>query len=204
MTKVYIVDIKEFMSESNQSSKQAFLNKYTPAVSQQRQEKIKAFYFIDDKIRSLTAYLLLSSVLKKHYGVEGVLDFQVGYNGKPYLNDYKDIFFNISHCTNFVACIVGDQEVGIDIQDPFPFDLDIANLICSPEELETLVANSQVEKKRQLNRIWVLKEAYIKFTGQGMLAALKKIDFSTEEKQKRQDATLICIEKGSYYLGICF
>lgn len=203
MNTVYILDIQDFIGESNQNTKEAFLNKYMPTVSHQRQEKVRSFYFTDDKIRSLAAYLLISRALSENYAVEGVLEFAVGHNGKPYLKNYKDIFFNISHCKNFVACIVGEAEVGIDIQDPFPFDQDIANYICSKEELKTLANGNTMNNKKQLNRIWVLKEAYIKFTGEGLLADLKKIDFSSKEKQNRQETMLVFKETALYNLAIC-
>lgn len=203
MNKVYILNMKNFLEENSKVSKEEFLNKHIFTVSMQRQDKVKAFYFIDDKIRSLSAYLLLSKALKEDYMIDNLQEFKVTSSGKPYLKNNKNIFFNISHCKNFVACIIGNDDVGIDIQDPFSFDRDIAKQICSKEELKTLNNINETHNKRQLNRIWVLKEAYTKFTGQGLLADLKSIDFSTKEKQKRQDATLTFIEDELYNLGIC-
>ena len=203
MNRVYILKIKEFINESSKSTKEEFLNKYISTVTLQRQEKIKRFYFIDDKIRCLVAYLLLFKILKEDYKIENFQEFRLDDNGKPYLKNNKNLFFNISHCENFVACIVGEGEVGIDIQDPFPYDIDIAKQICSKEELETLTNNNEIDNERQINRIWVLKEAYTKFTGEGLLADLKNIDFSSEKKQNRQEFTLSYIEAEFYNLGIC-
>ena len=45
-------------------------------------------------------------------------DYEIAYNsqGKPYFLSNREIFFNISHSSNYVACVIGDRPVGIDIE----------------------------------------------------------------------------------------
>lgn len=51
-------------------------------------------------------------------------DYEIAYNsqGKPYFLSNCEIFFNISHSSNYVACVIGDRPVGIDIEKPVKVD----------------------------------------------------------------------------------
>lgn len=51
-------------------------------------------------------------------------DYEIAYNsqGKPYFLSNREIFFNISHSSNYVACVIGDRPVGIDIEKPAKVD----------------------------------------------------------------------------------
>lgn len=45
-------------------------------------------------------------------------DYEIAYNsqGKPYFFCQIVKFFNISHSSNYVACVIGDRPIGIDIE----------------------------------------------------------------------------------------
>lgn len=51
-------------------------------------------------------------------------DYEIAYNsqGKPYFSSNCEIFFNISHSSNYVACVIGNRPVGIDIEKPAKVD----------------------------------------------------------------------------------
>lgn len=86
-------------------------------------------------------------------------------NGKPYFKNSK-IYFSISHSSEYVACIVSDNEIGIDIQKirRIPDNL---NIVFNEDELEL--------SSFELLKLWTKKEAIIKARGLNM-QHMKKIN----------------------------
>lgn len=98
-----------------------------------------------------------------------------GLHGKPYLADYPDVHFNISHSGQYVACAVCDRPVGIDIQKMVPYRPEIAVNVCNQEEMAQL--NASTEWEREFAQIWAKKEAFVKLTGDGIAGELKNLRF---------------------------
>ena len=109
-------------------------------------------------------------------------------NGKPYLPDYPDFHYNISHSGGIVACAASDSPVGIDIQqisdDPVRI-LKIAAHFFSQEEQQELnfrhqeknpntgaasnsCSNDEQDLCHLFCRFWTARESYIKLTGRGL------------------------------------
>ena len=70
------------------------------------------------KKQILTAYLLLCYSIYDKFGVDN-LRYEISYHssGKPYLTDYPNIHFNLSHSAGYILCSLSDREVGCDIQE---------------------------------------------------------------------------------------
>ncbi len=113
------------------------------------------------------AHELLRRALLDEYGISGDLNFYFGVCGKPYLLDYPDVFFNISHCNVGAACAVSGREVGIDMQDVRPVSEKVAKRVCTEAELAKLAASENPE--RLFCKMWAIKEAYVKLRGSSML-----------------------------------
>ena len=95
-----------------------------------------------------------------------------GEHGKPYFHTHPEIHFNISHSGDLVMCAVSDFEIGIDIQDKTRMNTDrIAKKVMSPDEYEKYLASS--ERMEFFFRVWVMKEAYVKWTGDGITRELR-------------------------------
>jgi 4'-phosphopantetheinyl transferase len=90
-------------------------------------------------------------------------------HGKPYFVN-SDIFFNYSHCKYGAACIVANQEVGVDIQDIKSVRPAVIKRVCNDCEI------SSIKTDEDFIRIWTMKEAYAKFTGKGFAEGFKSID----------------------------
>ena len=120
-----------------------------------------------DKNSCVLAYWLLMFGLKQEHGIAEPPIFTYGENGKPYLADYDNIFFNISHCKVGVICAISDVEVGVDIQDVRPFDIAIAKRVCTEYELEQLALCHKPE--RPFCKLWTIKESFVKMYG-GIIA----------------------------------
>lgn len=113
-------------------------------------------------------------------------EFVYGPHGKPYfkasvLKEEKPLFFSLSHSGDYVLCALSDEEVGADIQRIPEADAkkvvredQIAERFFTEQERiwyqqEDAAASFLPEKKRRrFYRIWAAKEAYMKWTGNGL------------------------------------
>ncbi len=134
------------------------------------------------------ARLSLSALSLLHRaGAVGTLCY--GENGRPFFEEHT-CDFSITHTQNRVFCALTDGEdnsarVGIDAED-----LDRPDL----SNLDAMVARWFTENEQKLFfasptketflRIWTRKEAYAKYTGEG-LHALSKMDTVTLEREGR-------------------
>ncbi len=133
------------------------------------------------KLQTLYGNALLHYGLKQLYNLEeGRFDVKYGKNGKPYLENQRHIYFNISHSSKYVACAISDCEIGIDIQGLLNWKeekvIDIAENFFSEDELNTMIKS---EDKRDLFfNLWVLKESYIKYRGGSLRLPMDYIEFN--------------------------
>lgn len=86
--------------------------------------------------------------------------------GKPYLRDYPDVHFNISHSGIYVACAVADRPVGIDVQMISEYRSNVADRVCSKAELAKIATSDN--PGAEFTKLWTKKEAYAKWAGEGI------------------------------------
>lgn len=96
-----------------------------PLIPGERGKKARSLSFSHDRFNCCYAYLLLKYAVGKFVS-QNIADDSVPVkelkiltkeNGKPYLCDYPDIHFSISHVKNGVCLAISDSEVGADILD---------------------------------------------------------------------------------------
>lgn len=86
--------------------------------------------------------------------------------GKPYFQD-SAVHFSISHTKKRVFCVLSDTPVGIDAEETDrDIDLRLARKILSEAEWEQY--EKAQDKRTALLQFWVLKEAFVKCTGEGL------------------------------------
>ncbi len=145
-----------------------------------RIEKINRLMFEEDKKLSLGAGLLLNFAVKNYCKKQGIpcpvfpLDIIKTEYGKPLLK-VNAFDFNVSHCGNFVACVVSEYSVGVDIQrlDNSPTDIH-EKVLCESE-----IALFGTDRESVL-KVFCIKEAILKKTGVGLVHGLKNIELSCE------------------------
>ena len=122
----------------------------------------------DDAVRSLLPeYCRLASIAQNS---EISCSIARTERGKPYFADNPSIRFSVSHSGDVFACAFSNTEIGIDIQeyknrpDEEERCRKIANRFFHPDEIDALDANTV----SAFYNIWTAKEAYVKFTGQGI------------------------------------
>lgn len=103
-----------------------------------KDETKKAFSVLNNMLDKLDIKFDINSIKYKN-------------NGKPYIVN-SNIKFNYSHSKNYIACVVSNSELGIDIEDIF----NISN------KARSLYLNN-IDSNYRL--AWVKKEAYCKLLG---------------------------------------
>ena len=181
-------------------------------LSEERREKVNRFVFPKDRALGITAGLLLMYGLKKEYHISGPLEMSYNLYKKPFLKQYPDIYFNLSHCTGCAACGLSGKSIGIDVQEIVPYDESLAQMVMSEKELHML---HHSEKPGILfTKFWSLKESYLKCLGTGLMDNIQEIDFSqfqhtdvwNSEKEEYFEGfqhVFQCRKVKEYWLCIC-
>lgn len=156
-------------------------------LSEQRREQVARYKLEGPRRQAVAAYLLLRKALREMYGIHDAPVFEYDANGKPSILGHPEIFFNLSHCRKAVACVVADSPVGIDVEETCRFSDSIARYTLDDEEYESVV---KVDNPSQaFIRLWTMKEALLKYTGEGLrrdiktvlrLSPANKVEFLTE------------------------
>ena len=130
-----------------------------------RREKALQYKKLDDRKRSVLAFVLLQHALCEEYGITEVPEFVYNEFGKPSLPNLP-IHFSLSHCKDAVACAVSDYNIGIDVESIVPYNPDVARKACTADELKMLEQSSN--KDVEFIKLWTVKEAISKYEGMGL------------------------------------
>lgn len=134
---------------------------------EERQQKVLRQGFKKNADIRLVSHILAKCAIKKSFGIDiKNQSFKTDENQKPYLENFPDVYFNLSHSGDFVACAVFDGEVGIDIQKLSEYKEKTAKRICSKNELSEIEQSENKDLK--FTEIWTKKEAYLKYLGTGI------------------------------------
>lgn len=162
-----------------------------------RRERVMDYCFMVDRILCTKAYLLLKEGLYKEYGIQENPKFAYNINGKPSLCDYPNIHFNISHCKKAILCVIDDNEVGCDIEViPDSLDESLCDYCFNYNE-KRQIENSD-EPCIEFARLWTIKEAFLKYTGDGISDNLK-YTLSDARLLEIDVKTYVDVERGFVY-----
>lgn len=99
--------------------------------------------------------------------------------GKPFFIG-SSLHFSISHTKKHVFCALSHAPVGIDAEErDRGIDLRLASKILSPAEKARF--DAAADQRDTLLRLWVLKEAAAKYTGEGLRGYPNHTDFSPDD-----------------------
>lgn len=142
-------------------------------VSEEKKERI-----LRQKVKQNADNMLVGAVLAKYMLLKlfripfSTQHISYGRYGKPYLRDYPNAQFNISHSGQFVACAVSDCPIGVDIQEIVPYRRDVAKRVFNLEELSQI--ESSPDPSAEFTKFWTKIEAYLKMLGIGFSDSLNK------------------------------
>ena len=142
------------------------------------------------------------------YGISADAVVEKGSHGKPYLCDYPELCFNISHADGITACIVTDRECGIDCEPCREYRERVARRCFSPSEQRMIEEAKPEERDLLFTRLWTLKEAFVKCTGQGISYPMDKAEFVFEDGRITKSPegfrfSHYIIRGGKYVVSVC-
>ncbi len=130
----------------------------------------------EDRARSIGAGLLLAVALRRRHP-DGPFPprIETGPHGKPFLPEWPDVHFNLSHSGKWAVCATAGHPVGVDIEQVSRSREDVARRFFSPEENRFLSGLSPARWAEAFCEIWVLKESYIKTRGEGLFESMGQL-----------------------------
>ena len=138
-------------------------------ISSEKRDRINRYNFFRDAQNTLIGDILVRSAIYKRTGLSNSRQiFSANEYGKPYLVNDPQIHFNISHAGNFVAAVIDDKAVGVDIELISPIDLKIAERFFAADERDYIFSRSAEWQQRAFFEVWTKKESRIKWEGIGL------------------------------------
>lgn len=120
------------------------------------------------------AYALLERGVREEWKLSPLPEIVRLSGGKPCFSHFPNLHFNLSHSGGLALCALGDSPVGVDIQivkDTWREEL--PRRVCSREELAWL--DGQEDRWGAFAQLWSLKEARVKYTGEGLRAGVREV-----------------------------
>lgn len=163
-------------------------------ISVQRREQALKFRHEQGQRLCVLAYQLLKQGLREAYGITENPIFEYNEHGKPSIVGHPDIFFNLSHCKEAVACVVSDQPVGIDVESIREYKESLVRYTMN--DAETQQIESADNPASAFIRLWTMKEATMKLMGTGISNDMKTV-IDTDRYQ------YTTVEKTQYTYTVC-
>ncbi len=92
--------------------------------------------------------------------------FERGEHGKPYVTG-EEIYFSLSHSGEMLICAVAENEVGADIEK-------MRHVKMHEKNAERCFSGENPKRERVFFDLWVRKEAFLKYTGEGFSGGIDK------------------------------
>lgn len=165
-----------------------------------RKEKALRYRFLMDRVLCVKAYLLLKQGLYEEYAITEDVKFICNPNGKPFLENYSNIFFNLSHCKRGVLCAISEQPIGCDIEE-IPDGIDMDLLKQSMNALEIQSITNATNPCALFAKYWTMKEALTKYYGDGLKNDLP--DLLTKDAMASVSFETVINLEQSYVYTVC-
>ena len=187
MTRLYLLDLTALAGAQWQ--------KLIPLLPPERQSRVKACRFEEDKLRVAGAGWLLRCALEREGIPFDAQCFAENPWGKPGLDGKPDLHFNLSHSGTWAVCAVSDRPVGVDVEAK-PCSMELAKKQFLPRELEQLPEDGLI-------RLWTAKEAFSKAIGRGLTVRLDSFEvcLHADGAELRQDLSPLPYRLHEYKLG---
>ena len=160
------------------------LEAWLGVLSENELVRYSAFRFERHRREYLAAHGLLRLALSSYFAIEpAVWAFSTTPAGKPEVSNVEArgrVGFSLSHTEGMVVCALsGLPRIGVDVEklDRAVEILDIARESFAPLEYAALAGLPPEEQRAAFYRLWTLKEACGKATGEGLTAVLRNLAF---------------------------
>ena len=154
-----------------------------PLVTPDKQERIQKFHFFRDARNCLLGDILARVETCRFTDLSmKQIEFAVNEYEKPFVVGKPRIQFNISHAGHYIACIIADEPVGIDIELITHVDMNLAERFFTPDETAYIVNEQQANR---FYEVWTKKESRIKLEGKGLNKPLSSFSIFESSNQER-------------------
>ena len=160
-------------------------------LSEAEHLRASRFRFAADRKRFLGSHTALRSILATYLdAAPRTLEFGEGLHGKPLLRaplHGAALRFSLTHSGSLaLVAVTRGREVGVDIEHVRPVKdvLGVAASFFSPKERDALARIAQDYRLRAFLATWVLKEAYLKACGEGLLRSPNAFDVTIEDNPR--------------------
>lgn len=156
-------------------------DKFMGYLAPQKQLKVRKLRHMKDKRRSIIGDMLIRKMLCNHLQCKNeALVFDTNPYGKPYLAKEQGVKFNLSHAGDWVVAAVSSLEVGIDVEQIKPIEMDIAKRFFTKDEYLELMTVNEKDRIILFYKLWTLKESYVKMIGKGLTIPFNTFSISLE------------------------
>lgn len=168
-------------------------------VSEQKQRKVLSYYKDIDRKLSLYSEVVVRLIACKILGIRNnEIKFGKGKFGKPFINNFKSFYFNVSHTQNAISVVFLDTEVGVDIEMVRSDEYNIAKRFFTASEFN-YIYNDNIGKEKRFFEIWTKKEAYVKYVGKGLTIPLNSFSVVNGDP----DLEFYVTEIDGYIISVC-
>lgn len=162
---------------------------YLGFASSERQTAVTRFRFSSDRNRSLWAELFARWRLAEAVGLSPAeIEISHDEKGKPICKNHA-LSVSLSHSGPYIAVAVGQNAVGIDVERKRKFSPSVSRRWFRSEEHEFLTSLPEEKRAHAFFRLWTLKEAALKYTGEGLAGGPETVDcFALLDAAEKENA----------------
>ncbi len=168
-------------------------------VEQDKQTRIKQFTSDIDRKLSLYADLFIRMIICQKFGITNdEIIFGKGAYGKPFVVNFPNFHYNLSHTRNAIAVAISCNEIGIDIEKINNNHKEIAARFFTEDEYQYIYCTKAYQDRR-FYEIWTMKEAYIKCIGKGLSMQLNSFTVLNSNSDLKCSSSF----KDDYVVSFC-
>ena len=164
-----IVCINDHIAEMSEEQTERLIN----SLPEWRREVALRYKHLQGRRECAVGYIELLRGLRECFGINSSPSFSYNEHGKPFLKEYPDLFFSISHCREAVGCFIADQPCGLDIEYIRKAKPDLVRHTMNQEETEAIFSAESPDIA--FTRLWTRKEAVLKLLGMGIIDDLHSV-----------------------------
>ncbi len=163
MIKVYVLQLEE--SDHQPGFPEVLLG----CIPQEGRTRVKDRLSNTSKLQTVAGELLARYSIGLYIGnPQQEIRLSFGEKGKPHIENFENVHFNISHSGQYIVCAVGPDELGIDVERVRQVNLRIAERFFSPSEIRDLMSLAESERMAYFITLWTIKESFLKAIGRGL------------------------------------
>jgi 4'-phosphopantetheinyl transferase len=171
-----------------------------------RLDQMMSYRYPSDRKLCAMAYLILVYALKQEGLFNDMPEFEYHTDGKPFLSNYPNIHFNLSHCQDAVVCSLSKEEVGVDVENVREYDDELARVVCNDDEYGRIISLSDLNlRAKSFTELWTKKESVMKWRGTGLNCDPREIFIGDTSSIQKKDFQISSIyyQTENLYVSVC-